>query len=465
MLERLRRTTTIERLQAFGVLVAIAVAVPLVVSGPGNDLDVANTFRSGRSIALHLSYVPSRPPGAPVHELIVGIFDLLGGPLLTNLASVLAAGALLVGLDRLLRRDGITRGGRWAVALVAACPWFVIAATSTTEYVFALAFVVAAALALRSGRPVVAGLLAAASMACRVGSGMLVLALLLAELTEPAPAGACEPGPGAAPPPGPGSPASTVLPTEAAAVGVHEGHRLTPELDAVADHAQVVAAEAVHGTIVNAAHRRTAAERRAAVAVTAVVAAAGTVVAFVPAYLSAHGLSFADNDFSNAGLANQLGRAFAKDLNLLGVPALVLALLALPATWAALRRWRTSWIVRFAVVGFVTSQVLFIRFPWKMEHLLPCLVCLALLLGVALDRKPRLLAGLVALQLAFCVVRVNVVQPNDPNQATSGKVGVSTGWGPVVTDWQCRREHRDAYRGRQKVEVEAAWDCDAPFGR
>ena len=58
-----------------GVLAAL-VAVPFVVSGPGNDLDVANVFRSGRAIARHLDYVPSRPPGAPVHEAIVERLDL-----------------------------------------------------------------------------------------------------------------------------------------------------------------------------------------------------------------------------------------------------------------------------------------------------------------------------------------------------------------------------------------------------
>ena len=378
---------------------------PLVVSGPGNDLDVANVFRSGRAIALHLSYVPSRPPGAPVHEAIVGVFDLVGGPLLTNLSSLAAAVALLVGFERLLHREGLQRQGRWwAVALFAANPWFVVAATSTADYVFALAFVIWAALALRSGRPVWAGLLAAASMGCRIGSGALIVAVLVAELTS----------------------------------------RSEVRTDADVD--------------VSSARRRP-------VIVTAAVAAVTTVVLFIPAALAAGGLSFAENDFSTSTVAVQIGRALAKDLNLLGPPATLVALLAVPALVRALAAWRVSWLVRFATVGFVLSQALFVRFPWKMPHLLPCLLCLAVLLGVALDAKPRLLVALVALQLVFCVVRVNVVRPDDPNQATGGKVGITVGWGPVVTDWQCRREHPDAYRGRQKVEVEAAWDCAAPFGR
>ena len=382
------------------VLLAV-VAVPFLVSGPGNDLDVANVFRSGRSIARHADYVPSRAPGSPVHETIVGALDLVGGPLLTNLASLLAAAFLLLGLDRLLRREGVGPGGRWAVLLVAANPWFVIAATSTADYLFALLFVVYAALALRSGRPVAAGVFAALSMGTRIGSGALLVALFVAELTERR---ADEPSPDGRP----------------------------------------------------------AAVRRVGIA--AAVAGVLTVVLFVPAYLAAGGLSFAENDFSTSSPLVQLGRALVKDLTLLGPVATVVLLLAVPALVAALRRWATSWLVRFATVGLVLSQILFVRFPWKLPHLLPTLVCLAILLAVALEDRARLLVALVVLQLVSCVIRVDVVRPDNPNEATGGRPTLGVGWGPVVTDWQCRREHPRAYLGRQKVEVEAAWDCAKPFG-
>lgn len=386
-----------QRLTAVAVALTV-VAIPLLVSGPGNDLDVANVFRSGRSIAQDWSYEPSRAPGSPVHEALVGVLDRLGGPLLTNLASLVAAIALLVGLDRLLRREGVSAGGRWAVALVAANPWFVIAATSTADYVFALLFVVYAALALRSGRPVLAGVLAAASMGTRIGSGALLLAMFLAELTE-----------------------------------ARSDDR--PQGEAV---------------------------RRVGIA--GLVAGALTVLLFVPAYLSAGGLSFAENDFSTSSPIVQLGRALVKDLTLLGPVTSVVLLAAVPALLAALRRWRTSWLVRFASVGLVVSQVLFVRFPWKLPHLLPTLLCLAILLAVALEDRARLLVALVVLQLVYGVVRVDVIRPDNPNEATGGRPTLGVGWGPVVTDWQCRREHPRAYEGRQKVEVEAAWDCAKPFG-
>lgn len=376
-----------------GALLAVVVGVPLVVSGPGNDLDVGNVFRSGRAIARHLTYLPSRAPGSPVHETVVGVGDLIGGPIVTNLSSVVAAATLVVALDRLLRREGVGPGGRWAVALVAANPWFLIAATSTTDYLFALAFVLLAALALRADRAVLAGALAAASMGCRIGSGLLVLALLVAELGE---------------------------------------------------------------------QDRAAARRR--VLITAATAAGFTIALFVPSFIEAGGVAFAQNDFSTSSAVVQLGRAAVKDITLLGPVASLVALAAIPAVVTALRTWRASWLIRFAVPGLVLSQLLFVRFPWKVPHLLPCLVCGAILLAVALEQRPVLLMTLVALQLVFAVVRVDVVQPDDPNQATGGDPGLVVGWGPVIVDWQCRRERPDAYLGRQKVEIERAWNCARPFG-
>jgi hypothetical protein len=185
VLARLRSLDASHRWWLVMGIVAGVVAVPLVAAGPGNDLDVANVFRSGRAIVRHLTYVPSRPPGAPVHEALVGVLDLAWGPLLTNLASLGAAIALVVALDRLLAGEGLPLGRRWAVAVLAANPWFVIAATSTTDYVFALLFVVLTALAVRGERWVLAGLWAAAAMGSRVGSITLLTAIAVAGLLEP----------------------------------------------------------------------------------------------------------------------------------------------------------------------------------------------------------------------------------------------------------------------------------------
>lgn len=119
----------------------------------------------------------------------------------------------------------------------------------------------------------------------------------------------------------------------------------------------------------------------------------------------------------------------------------------------------------FSVVGLASSQVLFVRFPWKLTHLLPTLLCLAVVLAVTFGHqaRPTLLMALVASQLIYGVVQIDVLSPDRAGQAAGATVAPGVSWGPVVTDWRCRRDHPDAWRGRQKVEVEAAWICSQPF--
>ncbi|MCB0964827.1 MAG: hypothetical protein KDA98_16245, partial [Acidimicrobiales bacterium] len=204
-------------------------------------------------------------------------------------------------------------------------------------------------------------------------------------------------------------------------------------------------------------------ERWSPVARATALAAAGTALVYVPSVLEAGGLDFARNDFATSSLVVQVGRFLAKDLLLVGLPAAIALAVGLPAVVAVLRDWSSSWAVRFGLVGLVGSQLLFLRFPWKMAHLLPSLVCLAVLYAVALDRRPRILIAAVALQLLFAVVRLDVVRPDDPNDATGGRFGPTVTWGPVVQDWRCRRDHPDVHLGRQKADVEPAWDCAAPY--
>ncbi|MDQ6696697.1 MAG: hypothetical protein M3Z46_04480 [Actinomycetota bacterium] len=392
MLVRLRSLDTDVRRWAIAGVVAWVALVPLLFFGPGNDLDVGNIFKSGRSIARHFHYKASRAPGAPVHETIAGVLDRLGGPLLTNLASLVIAAVLAAALFTLLRREGVRAPGLFAVPLVVLNPWFLIAATSTTDYLFALAFVLLAALALRTNRPVAAGVFAALSTGCRIGSGLLIISMLFAELWEGRPA-------------------------------------------------------------------------RRRVLMTGAVAVVGTLLLFVPAFVaSGSSLKFADNDFSTSSPLVQAGRTLVKDMLLLGPIGSLLLLVALPPLFRAISTWRTSWLVRFAVPGLVLSEILFLRFPWKMPHLLPCLLCLAILLAVALDRRPALLYALVLTQVLYIGLRVDVIKPDDPNKATGGRVAVNAGWGPVVVDLRCRHEQPKAYLGRQKVEIERAWDCAKPFG-
>src|SRR5690606_21553272 len=88
----------------------------------------------------------------------------------------------------LLRREGVRRA-ELAVAVVVANPWFLVAATSTVDFLLALALWATAALVLRSrptwGGAIGAGALAGLAVGCRSSTAFLVAGLVLAHALEP----------------------------------------------------------------------------------------------------------------------------------------------------------------------------------------------------------------------------------------------------------------------------------------
>lgn len=379
---------------AAGALVALAL-VPLTLMGPGTDLDVGAVLRSGRAIVEDGTYAPSRNPGAPVHEAAVGVLRLVGGTVGPNLGSLAAGIAVATLLALLLRREGVGRVGL-GVAVVVANPWFLVAATSTVDFLWALGLWLGAAVVLRTHTDLLgaagAGVLAGLAVGCRSSTAVLVGGLAVAQALD--------------------------------------GRR-----------------EAVRAALL------------------AAVAAGVGLLVFLPPFLSADSsLAFAQNDVPTSSPLVQLGRFLAKDLYFLGPFAAVVLLLCLPALGRTAWRWRADWLVRVGLLTVLASQVLFLRFPWKMGHLLPTLVGLALVLARALDAKPRLLAALVAAQLLYAVGSIQLVAPDTPNAATGGRLTFDPGWGALVVDVKCRLDDTGAWRGPEE-RLAAVWDCAKPWAR
>ncbi len=174
-----------------GALVAITavVTLPLVWMGYGTDIDVYDVLASGDSIRAG-DYLPSRPPGVPVFEAIVALLDPVGGHLAVNLATAAAGAATIVGIARLVQAWGHANGDLIALAVLAA-PGMVIAATSTGDFVWALAFFVWGALAHVRDRPVAAGVLFALAIGTRLSSVFLLVAFLVADGWAPPRRRAC----------------------------------------------------------------------------------------------------------------------------------------------------------------------------------------------------------------------------------------------------------------------------------
>jgi len=166
-----------------GLVVAV-VTLPLVWMGYGTDIDVFNVLRSAGGIRDG-DYFPSRTPGVPVFEAMTALFDPVGGHLLLNLLTAAAAGATVVGIARLVRLWDHDNGDLVALAVFAS-PMTIIASTSLSDFVWALVFFVWAAVAHLEGRWLPAGVLFALSIGCRLSSGFLIAAFLVADAWDPA---------------------------------------------------------------------------------------------------------------------------------------------------------------------------------------------------------------------------------------------------------------------------------------
>lgn len=367
---RTGRPSILERPELLGVIVGM-VYLPLTILGYGNDIDVPNVLRAGRSW-LDGSYEISRRPGSTPVELVGSLLDRLGGSVLVNLASLAFAVLALVCLGRILRRDGMARPGL-AVLVLAAHPWFWVAATSFADFTWALGLLLAGVDAAQRGRRVQAGLLFGLAIGARATSALLVAAWLAAEqLGERA----CRTG-------------------------------------------------------------------RSALVTTAAVTVPVALACFVPPWLDQGGIDVLEAGLPVSTLPVQLGRWAVKNLAVVGVAGVVVLAVGWRHLLEAGRAWPTSVAARFGLLGFVLSQLSFLRLPLKPAHLLPAVACAVLVVGIGGRRAPVWLWALVATQVLHGVVALRVAEPDRLDEAEGGRLRPAIVAGVLVNDVRCRLDDRD----------------------
>jgi hypothetical protein len=159
--------------------ITAAVTLPIFWLGYGTDIDVGQVLLAGDRIR-NGDYAPSRNPGVPVVEAIVGLLDPVGGHILVNLATVGALAFTVVGIARLVTAWGHDNGDLVALAFLAS-PVTLIAGTSTGDFIWALAFFVWGALAHLRSRSLPAGVLFGLAIGSRSTTLLLVVAFLVAD--------------------------------------------------------------------------------------------------------------------------------------------------------------------------------------------------------------------------------------------------------------------------------------------
>ncbi|HOP06341.1 MAG TPA: hypothetical protein PLF13_03525 [candidate division Zixibacteria bacterium] len=151
--------------------------LPFLTPGYGNDPDAWRVANAARTILDTSSYVYSRPPGFPLHE-IISAFLIPGGPWLMNGASMIMSVAAVVFFILSLRLMKV-RNAELAGLALAFTPIVYVAGTITMDYIWALAFIMLSLYLFLKGRLIWSGIALGAAVGCRITSGAMVLPFLI----------------------------------------------------------------------------------------------------------------------------------------------------------------------------------------------------------------------------------------------------------------------------------------------
>jgi hypothetical protein len=153
--------------------------VVLTFHGYGNHDDIYRMIGTWRSLWSEHRYVPSRFQGYLIPELVIGASSQLGGYHLSNLVSAALAIGSLFCFYQLLCPITTPLIALLATAAVGSNPYWIIAATTSTDYVYPTLFFLLGVLCLLHDRFRLAGVLFALAVSARITYGpMGVMAFL-----------------------------------------------------------------------------------------------------------------------------------------------------------------------------------------------------------------------------------------------------------------------------------------------
>lgn len=131
-------------LLAFVVLAECVLLTRIVASGFGADNDTYLMLGTWDRLIHHGSYSPSRFQGSPLAELSIGALSEVGGQWLSAAMSIaLAALAVWSLFDLAQRRLGNRSDAVLLAAILASTPVFLVAATTSHDYIYGLALFLA----------------------------------------------------------------------------------------------------------------------------------------------------------------------------------------------------------------------------------------------------------------------------------------------------------------------------------
>ena len=144
-------------------------SIPLIFLGYGSDNDSYGVLSAGVSTWDNLTPQMSRHPGYWLYELIVYGLSKLGGYILVNGATLVASVFVLYRFYSLAVRENVSNPTLLTLCL-GLNPWFLIAATSTMDYIWALLFIVLSIELATKDKYLMAGVFSGVAVGLRLGS-------------------------------------------------------------------------------------------------------------------------------------------------------------------------------------------------------------------------------------------------------------------------------------------------------
>ncbi len=165
--------------------IALLLYLPFSFLGYGSDNDAYGVLDSGRILLQEHRYEPSRPPGYLLYEMSIGLLSRVGGSVLCNATSVAMALITLICLLRICEHFA-TPHRYWVAAMLMVHPVFWVNATSTMDYAWSLALLMAGLLMLLRRMHLLAGILLGLAIGTRLASFVAIFVFLLyALLAQP----------------------------------------------------------------------------------------------------------------------------------------------------------------------------------------------------------------------------------------------------------------------------------------
>lgn len=371
-------------------VVLLILLLPLCFLGYGSDNDTYGVLDCGIS-TWHL-HIPrtSRNPGYWTYEAIIYPLSTLGGSLLCNLASLLMGALVAWRFWKLSLR----LGARFP-ALLTAClivtPGFIIAATSTDDYLWSLLFMILGAEMIVADRLIAATLLSAFAMAIRGGNGPIIACGFFTAI----------------------------------AYEIYTRRRITARALKIATSGLVAA----------------------------LIAAATFYPSYRLAGNTMHFTKAMDGPPELWTPLLRIGKFFYKGSVAIG-PLAILVILVAAVIYLKQRRPRgapalsqSSRELSVLCLGYLVGNlVLFFRYPIEFYYLIPATFFFLLLAGITLFRSSRVLTvALLFSILSFDFVWPIFVRPNVPGHSTGARLHFGVDPGIVILDTRGRLNVRDCH--------------------